>query len=201
LAVAAMLMGASPDTGTEPVFDGKPMSFWIDQLRKLPTDEKKESLEAGRASHALARIGPPAINPLVDALSDRNSVVRRRAAMSLAIMGRPAIGGAMALTKALQDPDIEVRQAAAIALGRIGASGSSTAALVRALQDKEPRVQVAAATSLGVLGAKEAAPALTDAARDGHPALKKAAAQALHRLEGKKPSGPAPSPSPVAPRP
>jgi HEAT repeat protein len=185
LLIVVSLAAPSPGAGTEPTFDGKPMSFWVKALRDAPSGMKKESLEGGKASHALARIGPPAVNPLVEALGDRNNVVRRRAAMSFVIMGRPAIGGVQALAKAVQDEDAEVRQAAAMALGRIGPAAPSTPALVQALKDREPRVRVVAATSLGMIGAREATPALTEAAHDGNPAVQKAAAEALLRLEGK----------------
>ena len=74
-----------------------------------------------------------------------------------------------ALTRALKDKDTYVRQAAAQALGKIGAKAKAAVpALANALKDQRPAVRQAAAQALGQIGAeaKAAVPALRAAMRD-----------------------------------
>src|SRR5262245_46095785 len=64
-----------------------------------------------------------------------------------------------ALQKALGDPEFEVRQVAAFALGLIG-DASARPALLNALKDSEPIVQGRAAEALGTIGDRSDAPAI-----------------------------------------
>ena len=163
----------------------------------MAKDPAKITADQRKATYARAKIGPPAVPPLVEALRDPDRRVRERAASALAIMCRPALGAVTPLVAALQDTDAKVRRHAAMALGCIGPAGPSVAGLVLALKDKEPPVRVTAAEALGMIGAKEAVPALTEATRDANPVVQRAAQQALRRLEGSPP----PPPAPVPPKP
>ena len=72
------------------------------------------------ASEALARIGPPAVPSLVQALNHRDPQVRREATRVLMRMGPDAKSAAPELTQLLDDEDELVRKYAAKALGNIG---------------------------------------------------------------------------------
>lgn len=76
------------------------------------------------------------------------------------------------LARALRNRPVDVRTAAARALGQIG-DPTAVPALVRALQDLDVMVSTAAADALGEIGAGEAVPALREVlhnfrARDRH---------------------------------
>lgn len=179
------------------------MSVWVgilNQVPKDPNDAKQITVEMRKVSLALAKIGPPAINVLVQALGHRDAVVRQRAVSALTIMGRPAIGALAELVRTLKDPDPRIRQGAAIALARIGSARPSSAGLILALKDSEPPVRATAATALGMIGAMDAVPALKETTADANVAVRQAAQQALMRLEGKQvPSPGAPPPKPPKP--
>ena len=66
---------------------------------------------------ALIEIGKPAVEPLIQALKDNNSTVRRRAASALGEI-RDA-RAAESLAQALEDEDKEVRKRAKKALRRL----------------------------------------------------------------------------------
>jgi|GEM_PF-2911901 len=72
------------------------------------------------AAEALARIGPPAVPSLVQALQHRDPQVRREATRVLMRMGPDAKAAAPELTQLLDDEDELVRKYAAKALGNIG---------------------------------------------------------------------------------
>jgi hypothetical protein len=73
------------------------------------------------AASALAAIGHPALDPLVDVLRDKdqNKELRANAAYVLGQMGHNAQEALPALTKALKDDDKDVRRRAAFAVQRI----------------------------------------------------------------------------------
>ena len=72
------------------------------------------------AAESLARIGPPAVPSLVQALQHRDPEVRREATRVLMRMGPDAKAAAPELTRLLDDEDEMVRKYAAKALGNIG---------------------------------------------------------------------------------
>jgi len=76
---------------------------------------------------------------------------------------------------------LEVRAAAALALGRIGDPGDR-AGLETLLDDAAPTVRARAALGLGLLGQREAAPALASHATDPEAEVRAAVADALGRL-------------------
>jgi HEAT repeat protein len=81
----------------------------------------------------------------------------------------------------LSDPQPEVREAAAEALGRTGAF-ESVPALIALLNDSERRVRWAAAGALGQIGSADAVPALVQALEEKDAGLREVAAQALGEI-------------------
>ncbi|HZU38435.1 MAG TPA: HEAT repeat domain-containing protein [Gemmataceae bacterium] len=82
--------------------------------------------------------------------------------------------------RALQDPNSDVREAAAIALMRLHPT-HSVPALIAALKDKEPLVSGRAASALAQIG-KPAIPALVRALDDPDHEMRRGAAYALGRI-------------------
>lgn len=171
----------------EPVFEGKPMSYWVRALGEIPADPLKASPDSQKAPLALRTIGEPAVPALAQMLSDRNVEVRRRAIGTLLAMGQKAGAAVPALVQALEDRESSIRQMAALNLGQIGsAAGEVVPALVKALSDPTPHVRGSAAASLGKLRAQEALPALEEALKDPNPGVQKASRQAIGRIRGKE---------------
>lgn len=83
-------------------------------IKKLKSNDERE-LDA--AMEKLEKIGEPAIPALIEALQDKNLLVRQSAAKVLGYIGSPVIP---ALAKALKNLDAGVRRSAASALGSIG---------------------------------------------------------------------------------
>lgn len=103
--------------------------------------------ERRRAGSVLAALGPPAVDPLIDALDDPER--RTAAAWALGrIRDRRAIGP---LTHLLDDPDPALRVVAAVALGRVRHPGAAEA-LVRASLDERVEVRDAAQAALDEMG-------------------------------------------------
>ncbi len=93
------------------------------------------------AEEALARIGPPAVPALVQALSHHDPLVRREAAKVLMRMGPDARDAAPELTRLLDDEDEMVRKYAAKALGGIGPDAAvAVPALMLELMQPRPEV-------------------------------------------------------------
>jgi len=186
--VGVVLLG-SPGLAVqpEPVFEGKPMSYWVRALRETPADPLKASPDFQKAPFALRKIGEPAVPAVAQTLSDRNMEVRRRAIGTLLGMGAKAGAAVPAVVQALEDRESSIRQMAALTLGQIGsAAGEVVTALAKALRDPDPPVRGAAATSLGNLRAQEALPALEEALKDPNKGVQKASLRAIGRIRGEK---------------
>ena len=139
----------------------------------------KQSEVGSDAAGALARIGKPAIERLIQALKDKNSRVRQYAAESLG-----EIGDARAfesLIQALKDEDVLVRRNAAKSLGEIG-DARAVEFLIRALKDEEDCVRINAVDSLGVIGDARAATAVLQALKDSGSQVRKSAAAVLIKI-------------------
>ena len=146
---------------------------------------------------ALVRMGPdakPALAGLLPLLRERPdpgaNYERKMAVDVLRAIGPDAAEAVLALIALLQDPDGQVRFAAAQALGTAGAgSPDAVSALIPFLESDEENMRSAAAESLGAIGPKaiEAVPALirsmekypADAWRNAGPALRKITGQNL----------------------
>jgi HEAT repeat protein len=139
--------------------------------------------EAVRAlvQEVLVRIGAPAVGPLIDAFTDRNTELRGRAAEILIAIGRPAVES---LIQTLQDPSDLVRWRAARTLGSI-ADPRAIPPLIEALGEDDILLRRDAANALQVFGA-EAVDPLILALQDAPPQIKKEAAEVLGRLEDRR---------------
>ncbi|RCJ38347.1 hypothetical protein A6770_13435 [Nostoc minutum NIES-26] len=120
-----------------------------------------------------------AVETLITALQDEDSVVRSIAAQALGRIGTTA--AVEALITALQDEDFDVRDSAAQALGKIGTT-AAVEALITALQDEDSVVRSIAAQALGKSGNTTAVEALIMALQDEDYVVRDSAAQALGKI-------------------
>ncbi len=114
---------------------------------------------------------------LIKTLADGDASVRARAARILGENREPQAIGALA-TVLMDDPDMQVRQQAALALGRIGA----VEPLVDALHSPDLKVRQLITQALGAIGDPRAAKPLIVALRDSHAEVRSQAAFALTKL-------------------
>jgi cyclophilin family peptidyl-prolyl cis-trans isomerase/HEAT repeat protein len=127
---------------------------WILQLE----DERILRLPPAPAAVTPAAVVAPTAPDLTLLLTDTEARVRRRASLAIGRVG--LVEGIPPLARVLSaDPDPEVRQMAAFALGLIH-DASAAGALVSALRDSSPLVQGRAAQSLGLLDARDQASAI-----------------------------------------
>jgi cyclophilin family peptidyl-prolyl cis-trans isomerase/HEAT repeat protein len=99
-----------------------------------------------------------AIPDLIGLAGDSEAHVRRRAALALGrVRLAEAVGPLVAMLPT--EPDPEVRQMVAFALGLIGDAAAADA-LMAAVADPNPLIQGRAAEALGLIGHKAAAPAI-----------------------------------------
>jgi HEAT repeat protein len=97
------------------------------------------------AAEALARIGTPALDPLLALVTSDNAHLRRWSAVALGEMGTQAVES---LLERATDSDPKVREAALIAVGQIG-DRRAVDALLRLLESSDPRLCVLAVSALG----------------------------------------------------
>ncbi len=153
-----------------------------------------DEIVQARAAWALGRVGPdaaPVVPGLASVAADTGRLVDPRwsavvALERLGTIGRPALP---ALFPLLADPDPDVREATARALGAISNESSVTPALVAALDDPDQLVRESAAVGLARVGAAAASavPALRARCADDWPAVAAAARHALLRVAGQAP--------------
>jgi HEAT repeat protein len=124
---------------------------------------------------ALGAVGTPAVPPLIQALGDGNSDVRKAACRALGAIGdRQAVPP---LIQALRHGNSDVRAAACEALGAIG-DRRAVPPLIQALRDRDSDVREAACEALVKIGAP-AVPHLIQALGDGDWHVREAACRAL----------------------
>ncbi|WP_257451827.1 HEAT repeat domain-containing protein [Archangium lipolyticum] len=181
----------------------------LGRLEPLPETSEVllEALRAGTArvraaaAEALARFSPTSTQvagALLGSLHDSSSSVARRAAAALSVRGPATEALAPSLLVALEDSSVpeEVRGQVALALGRLGVR-EAIPPLSRLLDRPDssfrlvldafsglsslPGLKHDAVVALGLFGplAAETAPALSRLAREGGPALRHAASEAL----------------------
>ncbi len=104
-------------------------SFGVDSIPILVKSiDSGNARVANAASEALARIGAPAVEPLVASLK-KQGPASDQAVMALSLIGKPAV---LPLIKVLKEPNQEASRRAADALVAIGAA--ATPALVEAVR-------------------------------------------------------------------
>jgi HEAT repeat protein len=138
------------------------------------------------AAHAMADVGPAAVDSLCKALSSPKANVRAGAADVLREMGGVATGAKNALAKTLNDQNRWVRWYAAEAFGNMGADAATAVdALLPLVEHKDAFTRRRAVESLGRIGspAKKAVPALTKVRnRDPDKSVRDAAGIALRQI-------------------
>lgn len=132
------------------------------------------------AAAALAKVGAPAVKPLIEALGNVGGSSRRWAAVALSDMGDAARPAIPSLVAALRDPVWQVRGAAAMTLGGLKAAEAAPGLRVL-LRHTRPEARRIAARALGEIGApaKAAAPDLIGALEDRDSEVRACAAEAL----------------------
>jgi len=168
--------------GEEPMYDGKPLSYWIEvaqQTGSPSTDDQKA------APAALRAIGEPAVPGLVKLLTHDAAMVRLRAVSALLGMDPKPKAAVPALITALADSDKNVRHFSPQVLAEIGPDAAAAVpALITALKDPAMEVRHPAAMALGAIGAaaKDALPALSEALEDEDNIVREEAAAAIAKI-------------------
>ena len=119
---------------------------------------------------------------LVELVQDRSPDIRRTAVESLGKIGQSL--HASTLTRMLNDPDPHVREASAIAVGRLQDSSVDQVRFVEALTDSSEAVRSAVARTLGDVGDPQTlGPHLAYALREGNLPARRAAVETLIELD------------------
>jgi HEAT repeat protein len=155
-------------------------------IAKLKSNDERE---LNAAIKKLGEIGEPAIPALIQALGDKNLLVRRSAGEVLQNMGSHAIP---ALVQALKDSDVLMRRRASYMLSKIRGnyvevvkkSPETKAAvpkLIALLKDSDAEMRSSAALALGNIGAepKDAVPALIPLLKDSNTRVRRFTASGL----------------------
>jgi len=124
----------------EAVFQGKPTSYWVKQLKGINNEARVE------AADALGVMGPDAKGAkaaLTLALKDEDTAVRQRAACALGRIDPHDAAVVPPLVALLKDQDVEVRRQAALALGRLGPTAKdAVSALDEACKDADSQFKI-----------------------------------------------------------
>jgi hypothetical protein len=138
------------------------------------------------ASLALVAIGPEAIPPLMQALTNGDPKIRTVAVITLGGMSFDADGVVPVLIKSLKDEDRSVRFSAALSLGEFPQkSAAIVPALTASLEDKDAKVRTSAIYALSCFGreAQMASSAIQKALNDPNNSVRRAAAKALKKID------------------
>lgn len=176
LAFALVFVGCGKP---EAVYQGKPTSFWVRQLRGADAAARREAVQA------LGAIGVESVPALVAALNDASADIRTAAADALGRVGPEAKAALPALTATLKDPEKAVRQHAAFALGVVDPEDAAVLpALVELLKDSDLEVRRHAALSLGRLGpsARPALEVLMEASKDADSRFRQLIQNAIRKI-------------------
>jgi len=121
----------------------------VEGLIKALKDNRDWSVrEWEEVAEALSEIGEPAVEPLIQALNDRNFIVRSAAAWVFCVIKDPR--AVEPLIQALKDEDGGVKRGAAVALGEIN-DPRAVEPLIQALKD-DSSVRSSAADALEKIG-------------------------------------------------
>ncbi|MHC4200729.1 MAG: HEAT repeat domain-containing protein, partial [Planctomycetota bacterium] len=135
----------------EPVYEGRPMSFWIGQLR---AGDRRARWKALVAFHNVPYDAEAALPLIMGIGRSDDTVLRAAAARALGSYGRKAARAVPLLEDLARDPvSLMVRRPAVVALGRTGAGvESAVALLVPLLSDHRRHCQPQAADALAQMG-------------------------------------------------
>ena len=178
-AAVAIPASAAPAEPPERLVDGKPLSHWIEIVRKGDT----QSSEWQKAVPALVSARESALPRLLPLLDDKEGRVRVAAILLLTDMSPLTEDVVSAFIKATADP--KTRMVALNGLGRPAASRKDVVpTLEAALKDPSPYIRATAARSLGNLGrdGQPAIAALTAALTDDKDLVRTAAQEAIRKI-------------------
>ena len=164
----------------------RPMKCWDSGNWSPALHTFKQSSPGEQAAIALASLSQSAVEPLVAALGNGNSSVRRNAAWAIGEvrggLGTNRTAAVEPLIATLSDEDSWVRVAAAFSLGELRPS-QATESLVAALGDAEWNVRGMAAWALGEMKARAAVERLTSLSlHDENERVRRKAALALGEI-------------------
>jgi HEAT repeat protein len=149
-----------------PMIAGKPLNYWIDQLKADNALDREESLEVLAQAGPTAKAALPAVREL---LKDQPLTVRFRAALVMWKVGGEAAQAVPVMADMLSEPNRGLRLRAAQTLVQFGPAAEPAApALVQRLTDKDDGVRFQVGMALEQLG-NAAIPALTKGAEAGSP--------------------------------
>jgi HEAT repeat protein len=132
------------------------------------------------AEEALAKIGKPAVDPLIKTLKDANMLRRAGAARAIGhIRDERAV---QPLIQALRDKNLGVQWNATEALGKMGVSAVEP--LIQALRDENYDVRAGAAWALGEIRDRRAVEPLLRALEDEDRRVQRKAGEALKKIGG-----------------
>jgi len=132
------------------------------------------------AAEKLAEFGEISLEKLIRILKEGEGPIRRYATFALKKIGDPKVTDHF--INALEDEDWGVRKFAARALGELG-DKRAVEPLIGALEDEDWGVRLAAVRSLGDLKDERAVEPIKRARRKGDKEFKKAANQALRKIQ------------------
>jgi HEAT repeat protein len=139
-----------------------------------------DTVTQDQAIDALVKMGPTAVDPLIDALKDRNLYLRKGAALALGQIKDPrAVDPLIAV---LEDESSSVRRNAAQALGEIGDPLAVDPLLNVFQDDEDSQVRQKAAEALGKIDDVRAVEPLIAALQDTDPFIPREAALALGKI-------------------
>jgi hypothetical protein len=122
----------------EPFYEGRPASYWREQLRGNDEESVKPFLTFGER-------GVPV---LVGALHDPDPFMRWRAALVLCRLGPQAASAVPTLMEHMDDADPQVREATIAALGRVGPAADVAVPALRRLMGERSVCGIHAAMAL-----------------------------------------------------
>lgn len=155
-------------------------------LHTLRTDSggqrSEETHQDYRSALALAAIGQPAVEGLVEILKEKKENVRAEAVMALGRIGADASPAVPGLIPLLGDKSERIRREAAHALGQIGQA--ATVPLIAAATHQDAVVRAGAIEGLGLLPAPNdrARDSVVAGSKDEAPEVRAASLKAMGRL-------------------
>jgi HEAT repeat protein len=181
LLLVVLLTGASAHAADEALYAGKPLSFWLAELKSSDPLIREEAIEVLTDAGTAAKSAVPQLEAL---LKDEQRSVRIRAGMALwkiAGQTKPAVA---ALTESLRDANAAARAQALRSLAQIGAAAvSSTPAILELVDETDALVRNQAIQTLQNFG-PAAVPALTTALENKKARLRRNAGDVLSRMGG-----------------
>lgn len=134
----------------EPVYQGRLVSYWIQQLR----NENKDACKA--AADALIQIGKPSVPALIEALQDKAEEVRIEAVKALGKIKDKKAGVSLAKTLIEEELGSNLQPIILLSLKEIGPDSQTTDFLIERLRLGNERESAKAALALGAMGGERA---------------------------------------------